>query len=121
MSTDDLRILVVDDVEDTARSLAQVLELGGFVARTAHDGSSALAAIEEFRPHCVLLDIAMPGMDGNELVHRVRAAHGDDIVLVAITGGDALEARVASTFEQVDHYLPKPIDFARLMRILLNE
>ena len=63
----------------------------------------------------------MPGMDGLELVQRIRAAHGDDIVLVAITGGDALEARVASTFEQVDHYLSKPIDFARLMKILLNE
>ena len=121
MNEDELRVLVVDDVDDAAQTLAELLTLSGFVARTAHDGISALAMVGEFKPHCVLLDIGMPGMDGLELVQHLRAAHGDDIILVAITGGDVLDARVANTFEQVDHYLAKPIDFAQLMKILPND
>ena len=118
MSNNDVRVLVVDDLEDAAEALAGVLALNGYVARTAHDGASALELTREFLPHCILLDVKMPGIDGLELTHRLRSSYGDDIVLVAVTGCRADEARVSETFELVDHYLTKPIDFAKLETIL---
>lgn len=118
MSENDVRVLVVDDVEDAAKSLALVLSLNGYVARTAGDGASAIEVTEEFLPHCILLDVNMPGIDGLELTRRLRTSYGDDIVLVAVTGGSADQARVAGTFELVDHYLAKPIDMAKLEKIL---
>jgi len=118
LSENDVRVLVVDDVEDAAKSLALVLSLNGYVARTAGDGASAIEVTEEFLPHCILLDVNMPGIDGLELTRRLRTSYGDDIVLVAVTGGSADQARVAGTFELVDHYLAKPIDMAKLEKIL---
>ena len=118
MSENDVRVLVVDDLEDAARSLAVVLSLNGYTARTAHDGASALRITKEFLPHCILLDVNMPGIDGLELTHRLRNSYGDDIVLVAVTGGGADETRVSKTFELVDHYLAKPIEMTKLEKIL---
>ncbi len=118
MSDNDVRVLVVDDLEDAAEALAGVLALNGYVARTAHDGASALRLTKEFLPHCILLDVKMPGIDGLELTHRLRSSYGDDIVLVAVTGCRSDEARVSETFALVDHYLTKPIDFAKLETIL---
>jgi len=118
LSENDVRVLVVDDVEDAAKSLALVLSLNGYVARTAGDGASAIEVTEEFLPHCILLDVNMPGIDGLELTRRLRTSYGDDIVLVAVTGGSVDQARVAGTFELVDHYLAKPIDMAKLEKIL---
>ena len=118
MSENDVRVLVVDDVDDAAQALAGILQLNGYVARTAHDGASALQLTEEFLPHCILLDVKMPGIDGLELTHRLRSSYGDDIVLVAVTGCSVDEARVSETFELVDHYLSKPIDMAKLETIL---
>ena len=115
---DEVRILIVDDVDDAAQALAEWLRLDGFVTRTARDGSSALAAVSEFMPHCVLLDVGMPGMDGLELVRHLRAQYGDEIVLVAVTGGDMQDERVAGTLERVDHYLRKPVDPNELTKIL---
>jgi PleD family two-component response regulator len=59
-----LRILVVDDVKDAADSLAIYLRMHGYAARTAYDGQTALREASEFRPHAVLLDLAVPRLDG---------------------------------------------------------
>ena len=118
LNDNEVRVLVVDDIEDAAKSLALVLSLNGYMSRTAGDGASALELTEAFRPHCILLDVNMPGIDGLELTRRLRDTYGDDIVLVAVTGGAADQARVAGTFELVDHYLAKPINMAKLEKIL---
>ncbi len=118
MDDNDVRVLVVDDLDDVTESLALMLTLNGYVARTANDGASALQVAGEFLPHCILLDVNMPGIDGLELTRRLRSTYGDDIVLVAVTGGRADEARVSKTFELVDHYLAKPIDMDKLETIL---
>ena len=67
------RILIVDDNADTVETLAMMLDLGGHRTRTADDGPSALAAIPEFRPDVLILDLGMPGMSGYEVAERARA------------------------------------------------
>ena len=118
MSQDDVRVLVVDDVADAAEALAETLALSGYKVQVAENGTRALALIEEQQPHCVLLDIGMPGMDGNDLARTLRARYGDDIVLIAVTGREHDDERVSDTFARVDHYLQKPVDPDVLRKLL---
>ncbi len=118
MNTDPVRVIVVDDVVDAADTLAMLLELDGYSVRTAYDGRQALGKIADFEPHCVLFDIDMPGMDGFELSKQVRERHGDDIVLIAVTARGHEDPRVAGAFTVADHYLIKPVDTARLRKLL---
>jgi CheY-like chemotaxis protein len=118
MSQDDVRVLVVDDVADAAEALAETLELSGYKVQVAADGARALALIEKQQPHCVLLDIGMPGMDGNELTRTLRQRYGDDIVLIAVTGREHDDESVSDTFARVDHYLQKPVDPDVLRKLL---
>jgi CheY-like chemotaxis protein len=115
---DEVRVVVIDDVSDAADALALALQLDGYDVRTAHNGVDALALIEVYRPHCVLLDIEMPEMDGCELSRRLRQLYGDDIVLVAVTGWGQDNQRVAESFGRVDHYLQKPLVYEKLQVIL---
>jgi len=118
MNDDDVRVLVVDDVFDAAEVLAETLALSGYKVWIATEGAAALALVEEHKPHCVLLDIGMPGMDGNELTRTLRTRYGDDIVLIAVTGREHDDERVSDTFERVDHYLQKPVDPDLLRKLL---
>jgi CheY-like chemotaxis protein len=112
------RIVVVDDHVELSDTLVHLLALEGFDVRTAPDGARALAVIEEHKPICVLTDIDMPGMDGFELVKRLRERYGFDIVLIAITGWDKSDPRVAKQFDAFDHCLRKPIDLEVLRDLL---
>jgi len=116
--SDTVRVLIVDDLEDAAQALAELLELNGYQAQVARSGEQALELARSFAPHCVLLDIGMPGMDGLELARRLRQKHGNDIVLIAVTGGSMTQPAVAETFAVVDHYLMKPVDVDRLNKVL---
>lgn len=114
----DIRMVVVDDHADAADMLAAALELDGYQVRTAISGEAALPLIEQFRPHMVLLDVNMPGMDGSELTRELRARYGDAMVLIAVSGSDPDDERVSRTFDSVDHYYRKPVDLAALRRLL---
>jgi CheY-like chemotaxis protein len=118
MSDDDVRVVVVDDDVDAAEVLAETLALSGYKVWIATDGAAALALVEAHQPHCVLLDIGMPGMDGNELTRTLRSGYGDDIVLIAVTGREEDDERVLDTFARVDHYLQKPVDPDVLRKLL---
>jgi CheY-like chemotaxis protein len=115
---DDVRVVVVDDVVDAAEVLAETLRISGYKVWIATDGEAALALVETQKPHCVLLDIGMPGMDGNELTRTLRTRYGDDIVLIAVTGREHDDERVSDTFARVDHYLQKPVDPDVLRKLL---
>ena len=117
-SSDEVRIVVVDDCADAAATLQALLELNGYVVEVAFSAEDALLQIEAAQPHCVLLDCMMPGMNGLELAERLRGLYGDDIVLIAITGSDLQSDGVNATFGLVDHHLLKPIDFKQLSRVL---
>jgi CheY-like chemotaxis protein len=87
------RILVVDDNIDSATSLARVLQRQAHHVDVAHDGRTALLAAEANNPDVVLLDIAMPGLDGLEVARHLRRRSGPHPMLVAITGYGRSEDR----------------------------
>jgi DNA-binding response OmpR family regulator len=118
LPAEDVRVVVVDDDSEVAESLAAALEYDGYRVKIAGDGAQAVALVAEFAPHCVLLDVEMPGMDGDELSKRLREGYGDEIVLIAVTGGRDKDKRVQDTFARVDHYLSKPVDLGLLRRLL---
>jgi len=115
------RVLVVDDNEDAANSLAMLLDAEGIEHRVVHDGPSALAAADGFRPDVVLLDIGMPGMDGYEVARRLRAqplhAHTR---LVALTGWSYEQDQARSRAAGFDHHLRKPAHIGKLMALLAS-
>ena len=115
---DDVRVVVVDDVRDMAETLAGLLEFDGYKVRTAGGGSEALELIATYEPHCVMLDIDMPGIDGRELANRLRAIYGDAIVLIAVTGWGDADDRLSMAFARFDHYLRKPYTPAQLRKVL---
>ena len=115
---DEVKLLVVDDDADNARSLADVLAFGGYSVEIAHDALSAERMVSEFHPLAVLIDLNLPQVDGYELAGRLRSAHGNDVVLIAVTGTDERDARAASLFALVDHHFLKPVDLKKLHKVL---
>jgi PAS domain S-box-containing protein len=114
-----LRLLVVDDSHDVAKSLAMLLRLRGHEVRVAHDGPTALEIAREFHPDVVFLDIGMPRMDGNEVARRVRESPGlENVVLAALTGWGQPEDRRRTAEAGFNHHLVKPPDPRALDRIL---
>jgi PAS domain S-box-containing protein len=106
-----LRIAVVDDNEDSADSLAMLLEMQGHEVRVANDGLGAVTLLSDFRPHAVLLDIGLPGIDGFEVARRVRAQPwGQGMLLIALTGWGQQQDKDATAQAGFDHHLVKPVD-----------
>jgi CheY-like chemotaxis protein len=113
------RLLVVDDNEDAASSLAMLLRLRGHDVQIVHDGPSALGAAAVYRPNIVFLDIGMPGMDGYEVAVRIRRLPGlESVVLAALTGWGQLADRQRSKQAGFDHHLVKPVDIQGLELVL---
>jgi DNA-binding response OmpR family regulator len=111
-------VLVVDDDRDSADSLALVLRLQGFDARPAYDADGTLAAVVEFRPQAILLDLAMPGTDGYALADRIRREVNCRPVLLAVTGlGDAAE-RARTRAAGFGYHFVKPVDPGVLVGVL---
>jgi PAS domain S-box-containing protein len=114
-----LRVLVVDDNADMAQSLAMLLKYSGHQVRTAHTGPIALAAVLDYRPNVVLLDIGLPGMDGNEVAKRIRQQPVlQNVVLVAMTGYGQDTDRQRSQEVGFNAHLVKPADFGTVQQIL---
>ena len=113
------RILLVDDNQDSAQTLAKLLTLTGHETRVAHDGVQAVEAAGQFLPDAVLLDIGLPRLNGFEACRRIREqAWGKTMMLVALTGWGQEEDRRKSRDAGFDHHLVKPVDYAALMRLL---
>ena len=114
-----LRILVADDNEDGAASLAALLELMGHQVRQVHDGLAAVQAALEYAPQVALLDIGMPKLNGYETCRRIRAqVGGSEITLVAITGWGQPEDLRKSDEAGFDRHYVKPLDFVTLAGLL---
>ena len=115
------RVLIVDDNEDGAKSLAMLLEFGGHTTYQAHDGVAALEAAHRLRPDAVLLDIGLPGLNGYEVCSRIRnEPWGKQITLVAITGWGQDEDLHRSREAGFDAHMVKPVDFDVLLELLAS-
>jgi CheY-like chemotaxis protein len=113
-----LQVLVVEDNRDAAESLASLLRLWGHDVRTSHDGRSGLKAARSYRPHVVLLDIGLPGMDGYAVARTLRGEFGRDMRLVAVTGYGQDEDRRKALAAGFDAHLVKPADLEALSAVL---
>jgi PAS domain S-box-containing protein len=113
------RVLVVDDNQDAADSVAMLLDLDGFETRVAYDGARAIKEFTQYRPDVVVLDIGMPIMDGYEVARRIRAdANGRDTVLCALTGWGQAQDKQRALDAGFDEHMTKPVDPSTLSDLL---
>jgi CheY-like chemotaxis protein len=111
------RVLVVDDNEDSAWPLSQLLREEGHEVEMTLDGPSALDLLARLLPDAALLDINLPGMDGLALARELRV-RVPGILLVAVTGHDRDADREASRLAGFDAHLVKPVDVGDVTRLL---
>ena len=117
----DVTILIVDDNVDAVDSLAMLLRMLDYDVMTAYNGASALAIANEHDVHIVLLDLALPDLDGFMVAHRIRRrAGGDCPVLVALTGYGDPAARARTRAAGFDHHYVKPVHVADLQSLLVE-
>jgi CheY-like chemotaxis protein len=113
------RILVVDDNQDAARTLARLLRILGHETRTANDGGEAVEVAEEYRPELILLDIGLPILNGYDVARTIRdRPWGRDVAIVALTGWGQENDRLRSKEAGIDDHLVKPVDPEHLVRIV---
>jgi CheY-like chemotaxis protein len=111
------RILVVDDNEDSAALLAELLESLGHEVKVAHDGEAALAIASELSPDVALLDIGLPGPDGVEVGKRLRRLC-PGLRLFAVSGYGDGGSRSRSSEAGFEAHLVKPVPFQELVEAL---
>lgn len=105
-----LRVLIVDDFDDTASSCGEVLRLYGHEVRLAPGGAEALALLAGWEPDVALLDLLMPGVDGYELARLIRARAAGGPLLVAVTGVSGGACQEEARKAGFDRVLVKPVD-----------
>jgi two-component system CheB/CheR fusion protein len=114
-----LRVVIVEDNDDSRLMMCELLSISGYDCESASDGRRGLELIEQVRPDVALVDIGLPEIDGLEVARRVRqvpelsATH-----LIALTGYGQREDRDAVRKAGFDTHLIKPVDFDGLMKLL---
>ncbi|MBF0327767.1 MAG: response regulator [Nitrospirae bacterium] len=110
----DIKILLVDDEEDFIRTLSERLEMRDLKSNTAFDGEQAISIVNDQEPDIIILDLKMPGIDGMEVLRRVRKSYPNIQVIIQTGHGNDLdesEARQLGVFD----YLKKPVDVELLV------
>jgi CheY-like chemotaxis protein len=118
---DKVRVLVVDDDEDSRELIRVTLEMQGAVATCVAGASEGLAEIQRSVPNVVVSDLSMPGEDGHAFLRKVRALprdRGGRIPAVALTAVTTREARLASREAGFHYHLDKPVDPRKLVDIV---
>ena len=114
-----LRILVVDDNEDAAASLAMLLALSGHAVEVENSGQTALRKAETFLPQAVLCDLGMPGMSGHEFATRLRQDRRfAATLLVALTGWGSEDDKRRSRAAGFNEHLIKPASVDEVAALL---
>ncbi len=112
------RIIVVDDNEQAALTLSELLRVLGYAATSAFDGPQALALVREFAPDAFLLDIGLPHMDGYTLARHIRQGPAKNAALIALTGYGQEEDRKRALDAGFDEHLTKPVGAEDLRKTL---
>lgn len=104
------RVLVVDDNIEAAEILQMLLEMSGYEVRRVSSGEDGLIEADIFKPHAVISDIRMPGMDGLEMAAALRRRYGSSkLLLIAVSGYSAQEVKTSFNDAGFDSYFPKPV------------
>jgi CheY-like chemotaxis protein len=112
-------ILIVEDYDDVRGMMKVLLESENFHVLEAGSGSEALEVIKKQHPDAILMDLALPGFDGFETIHRIRAFDGfrniPIIVLTAYTAASTYETALSAGS---NYFMAKPVDFDDLLNLL---
>jgi DNA-binding NtrC family response regulator len=113
----EFKVLMVDDEEDFVKTLSERMQMRDLDSDVALDGEQALQRVEDDIPDVMVLDLKMPGIDGLEVLRRVKKAY-PQIPVIILTGHgsekDEAEARRLGAFD----YLQKPVDIEKLVKVL---
>ncbi len=113
------RILVVDDFPNSATTLAKLLRQRGYEVRTAEDGVEALEVAKEFHADAIVLDIAMPNLDGYDTARKIREqSWGKSTLLIALSGWGQRHDRQRTQEAGFDAHLTKPVKYQALLDLL---
>jgi two-component system, sensor histidine kinase len=113
-------VLIIEDNKDALHALATLLQLIGHRTETAATGAEGVERALATRPQVVLIDLGLPVLDGFEVARQVRAALGEEVLLVALTGHALEEDRRRAQEAGFDAHLPKPVELEDLNRVLAS-
>jgi|SRR5437764_440250 len=108
-------VLVVDDEPTIAEVVGGYLERAGYATRIAYDGRAALAAVDEDRPDLVVLDLMLPGVDGLEVMRRLRERPKPPLAIILLTARGEESDRIVGLRLGADDYVVKPFSPAELV------
>lgn len=112
-------IVVVDDNQDATRLLSRLLQLNGYSVQACHTGQAGFEAAERLRPAAMILDLAMPVLDGYAVCELIRAQPwGKAMLLIALSGFYSEAGRQRSRDVGFDVHLSKPVNFTVLTDLL---
>ena len=109
-----MHLLLIEDSERLRRSLTAGLKRAGYAVDCAAEGEEGLWKAQQNTYDAVLLDLMLPGLDGLEILRRLRAG-GSEAHILILTARDAVDDRVRGLRAGADDYLPKPFDFEELL------
>jgi CheY-like chemotaxis protein len=115
------RVVLIEDEKNLADVLTKALRLMGNDVRECNDGTSAIAAVKEFRPSSVLVDIGLPDIDGYEVARRLRKIEegsAERMKLIALTGFGRDEDRERAMQAGFDQHITKPVSMNTLKNVL---
>jgi signal transduction histidine kinase len=113
-----LHVLIVEDDKDGRDSLARLLKLLGYRVDIAKDGKEGVEAACRLKPAVAVIDIGMPGLTGYEVARQVRAALGESVFLIALTGYGQADDHARSAAAGFAAHLTKPLDLAAFQSLL---
>lgn len=109
------RVLLVDDEVDFIEGLSQRLEVRGLKVTTATGGEEAVRIVDRQEFDAIILDLAMPGMDGLETLKRIRAHH-PDAEIIMLTGHGSIKSGIEAIKLGAEDFLEKPVDIKSLLQ-----
>jgi DNA-binding NtrC family response regulator len=114
-----LRLLLVDDEKEFVQTLADRLKMRDLDAAVAHNGEEALSAVKKEEPDVIVLDVKMPGIDGIEVLRRVKQAYPNVEVIILTGHGSKKDEDAARSLGAFD-YVNKPADLDKLVPLIKN-
>jgi len=113
------KILIIDDEENIVDLLSNILQHSGFSAIGAFNGESGLEKAKKEKPHIIILDIMMPGMDGFEVLKRLKEDQETaDIPVIMLTAKTEDSAVIESWRKGAEFYIPKPFEIEELLHVI---